>query len=218
MRLRWGAWFMCLPRCAKPATLKGNKIAGVMNKCMITMWMLLVHVLFCMAAQGVQPVEILPGIENCYRVSKDVYRSGQPDETGFRLLQTIGVKSVLNLREYHRDVRKAAGTKLQLLHYPVAAGEVTTEDLEKILLMLRRAPKPVLVHCWHGSDRTGIVIAAYRIVEQNVSVEEAEAEFADEKFGHHEFWYGNLRRLLRETDWAAFKQRINTASPTQVNG
>lgn len=188
-----------------------------MKKQFLTIWMA-VQVLFCMVAQGVQPVEILPGIENCYRVSADVYRSGQPDETGFRLLQAVGVKSVLNLREYHRDIKKAAGTNLQLMHYPVAAGAVTLDDLEKILHMLRRAPKPVLVHCWHGSDRTGIVIAAYRIVEQNVSVEEAEAEFTDERFGHHEFWYGNLRRLLRETDWAAFKQRINAGLPAQVHG
>lgn len=167
------------------------------------------QMIFCKEVCAVQPVEFIPGVENCYRVSKDVYRSGQPDKTGFHLLQRLGVKSVLSLREYHRDHIKASGTSLHLMSYPVAAGSVTLDDLENILHMMRHAPKPILVHCWHGSDRTGIVVAAYRIVEQNVSVEEAEKEFVDERFGHHEFWYGNLRRLLRETDWGAFKKKIN---------
>lgn len=209
---------MWLQSNPKTGTLASEIACELMKRGVLTWCWVPVLLLCCVSAHGAEPVEIVPGIENGYRVSKDVYRSGQPDETGFRLLQSIGVKSVLNLREYHRDVKKAVGTQLQLMHYPVAAGAVTPEDLEKILHMLRRAPKPVLVHCWHGSDRTGIVIAAYRIVEQNVSVEEAEVEFTDEKFGHHEFWYGNLRRLLRETDWAALKQRINAATSTQANG
>lgn len=159
-----------------------------------------------------RPETDLPGVENSYRVSNEVYRSGQPDEEGFRQMAQAGIRTVINLREYHRDDKKAAGSGLQLLRYPVAAGEVTLDDLESILRMIRQAPKPVLVHCWHGSDRTGIVIAAYRIVEQNISVEEAEKELTDERYGHHEFWYGNLRRLLRETDWKAFKKRINAAN------
>ena len=40
------------------------------------------------------------------------------------------------------------------------------------------------------------------------SVEEAEKEFRDERFGYHEFWYGNLLELLRKTDWAAMRERL----------
>lgn len=160
------------------------------------------------AAEPVTPVT-WPGVENSYRVSPELYRSGQPDEDGFRAIEAAGIKSILNLREYHNDRDEAAGTALTLLHYPVAAGKVTAQDLETILKMLRTAPKPVLVHCWHGSDRTGIVVAAYRIIEQNHSVDDAEKEFTEERFGHHEFWYGNLRRLLRQTDWSNLRSRLN---------
>ena len=93
----------------------------------------------------------------------------------------------------------------------VAAGKVSEQDIEAILKLLRNAPKPVLVHCWHGSDRTGIVVAAYRIIEQKHPVEAAEKEFTDERFGHHEFWYGNLRKLLRNTDWNALRKRVISA-------
>lgn len=153
----------------------------------------------------------LPGVENAYRVSPTLYRSGQPDEEGFRIIEAAGIKSILNLREYHSDDDEAEGTSLKLIHYPVAAGKVSEQDIEAILKQLRNAPKPVLVHCWHGSDRTGIVVAAYRIIEQKHPVEAAEKEFTDERFGHHEFWYGNLRKLLRNTEWNALRKRVISA-------
>lgn len=149
------------------------------------------------------------GVENSYRVSDELYRSGQPDEEGFRAIEAMGIKTILNLREYHKDDKKASKTNLLLLHYPVAAGAVTTADLAAIMRLIRNAPKPLLVHCWHGSDRTGIVVATYRIIEQGADVDAAEKEFTDERFGHHEFWYGNLRRLLRSTDWADFKKTLD---------
>lgn len=208
---------MWLQSTTKTGTLASETACELMNKGVLTWCLVLVQLLCCMLAQGGEPAEMVPGTKNGYRVSPELYRSGQPDATDFRIFQAAGVKSVLNLQEYHRDTRKANGTRLQLMHYPVAASSMTLEDLEHIMLMLRRAPKPVLVHCRHGSHRTGMVVAVYRIVEQNASVEEAMAEFTDARYGYRPFWAGNLRRLLRETDWPAFKQRLNAAPPAQVN-
>lgn len=163
--------------------------------------------LFVSALYAAEPVSI-EGVENSYRISNDLYRSAQPERIGFTALQKMGVKSVLNLREFHKDTRKARHTQLHLMAYPVAAGEVTAADVENCLALIAGAPKPVLVHCWHGSDRTGIVVAAYRIVYENWSVADAEKEFRDERFGYHEFWYGNLLELLRNTDWAAMRARL----------
>lgn len=154
-------------------------------------------------------VVTLKGVENLHRVSAELYRSGQPEPEGFTALEQMGVRSVLNLREYHKDTRKARHTDLHLMAYPVAAGQVTAADVENCLRLLQDAPKPALVHCWHGSDRTGIVVAAYRIIYQGWSVEAAEKEFRDDTYGHHEFWYGNLVELLRNTDWQAMKQRLS---------
>ena len=148
------------------------------------------------------------GVINLYRINDDLYRSGQPDAEGFTELEQMGIRTVLNLRELHKDTRKARHTQLMLMSYPVAAGEVTAADVENCLKLMACSPKPVLVHCWHGSDRTGIVVAAYRIVFQKWSVEEAEKEFRDERFGYHEFWYANLLELLRTTDWDAMRGRL----------
>lgn len=161
----------------------------------------------CGLLYAVEPVQI-PGVGNSYKICDELYRSAQPESEGFTALYKLGVRSVLNLREYHSDTQKARHTPLFLMAYPVAAGELTAADVENCLGLIARAPKPVLVHCWHGSDRTGTVVAAYRIVFQNWSVEEAEKEFRDERFGYHEFWYGNLLKLLRETDWSAMRERL----------
>lgn len=173
-----------------------------MKRYFITLCCLFVSALY--AAESVS----IEGVENSYRISNDLYRSAQPERIGFTALQKMGVKSVLNLREFHKDTRKARHTQLHLMAYPVAAGEVTAADVENCLALIAGAPKPVLVHCWHGSDRTGIVVAAYRIVYENWSVADAEKEFRDERFGYHEFWYGNLLELLRNTDWAAMRARL----------
>lgn len=163
--------------------------------------------LACPMLQAAERV-VMPGVENSYRISSDLYRSAQPEPEGFTAMQQLGVRAVLNLREFHNDTRLARHTNLLLMAYPVAAGELTAADIENCLALIARAPKPVLVHCWHGSDRTGMVVAAYRIVFQNWSVEKAEEEFRDVRFGYHEFWYGNLLKLLHETDWAAMRARL----------
>ena len=158
----------------------------------------------------------LPGVENVHRVSEHLYRSAQPSAEGFAALRRLGIRTVLNLREYHSDDSEAGQTDLKLLRYPMAAGSVTEQDIESCLRLLLEAEGPVLVHCWHGSDRTGIVVAAYRIVCQNWTIEQAEAEFRREEYGHHDFWYGNLTELLRGTDWAAMRECLSDLLPNAV--
>lgn len=145
---------------------------------------------------------------NCYRLSPELYRSGQPGGDGFKALEKLGLKSVLNLREYHSDAGEAEHTGLRLYRIRLAAGNVTREELMDCLLVISSAPKPVLVHCWHGSDRTGIVCAAYRIVMQGWTPEKALEELMDERFGHHRSYYSNLAELVRATDWKAFKEEF----------
>lgn len=158
-------------------------------------------------AETAVPIEAKDA-KNCYRLSPELYRSGQPGEDGFKTLEKLGLKSVLNLREYHSDADEAEHTGLRLYRIKLAAGKVTREELMNCLLVIGSAPKPILVHCWHGSDRTGIVCAAYRIVMQGWTPEKALEEMMDERFGHHRSYYSNLAELVRATDWKAFKEEF----------
>jgi len=56
------------------------------------------------------------------------------------------------------------------------------------------ANQPVFVHCSRGTDRTGVVMAVYRMEVDGWSEAEAEAEM--EAFGFHEIW-SQLKEFVR---------------------
>ncbi len=43
----------------------------------------------------------------------------------------------------------------------LAGRELQDEEMDQILATMARAPKPILIHCKSGSDRTGLVGALY---------------------------------------------------------
>jgi protein tyrosine/serine phosphatase len=91
------------------------------------------------------------------------------------------------------------------------AGEIDDAKISKAMLMLAEAPKPVLVHCWHGSDRTGVVIAMYRMVFQDWPREKAIDEFENGGFGYHKSVYPNIERYLETVDVDRFKALVRAA-------
>ena len=163
---------------------------------------------------GQSPFPQIP--PNFHKVSKDLYRSGQPDEDEFESLYTFHcIRSVVNLRANDRDKKAIAvinrkwKNAFTLYEIPLATGNITEKDLLKILTVIRNAPKPLLVHCWQGSNRTGCVVAAYRIVFENRSVEEAVAELMKPEYGHFKLFYSNIPELLRKIDWNKIKSDLN---------
>ncbi len=150
------------------------------------------------------------GVElgNFYKVSDELYRSQQPDDDVMPQLEAMGIHSVLDLREFHSDNGKAKGTVLKLYRVPMNAGEIDDALVEKALDVIATAPKPVLVHCWHGSDRTGVIVAMYRMVFQDWPRERAIDEFLNGGYGYHKSFYTNIERYLETVDISHFKQRL----------
>jgi protein tyrosine/serine phosphatase len=113
--------------------------------------------------------ESVPGIENFHQVDQNVYRGAQPSDEGFRYLASIGVKVVVDLREH--DSRSAAEEKsvnaagMQYVNVPMTGlTPPTADETARILAILENGSAgPAFVHCKRGADRTGAVIAAYRI-------------------------------------------------------
>ena len=147
-------------------------------------------------------------LDNFCQVSAELYRSEQPDMASLPDLRTFGVQTLLNLRHYHDDAPDFEKGGLALLHYPMDAGSVSIPDLVKVLRMFRAAKKPVLVHCWHGSDRTGFVVAGYRIVFMDWTPEQAVEELRLGGFGYHAATYPNIVRILKGMDVAAVKKAV----------
>lgn len=156
---------------------------------------------------------------NFHLVSKTVFRSGQPEtEELIALYKSHKLRTVLNLRNFHSDRSKVASANaqlsspLRLYEIPMNSGRIKEHHLLQILTVIRDAPKPLLIHCWHGSDRTGCAVAAYRIVFENWSVEAAIAELMKPEYGHHKMIYTNIPALLRSANWKKIKAQILPAS------
>lgn len=147
-------------------------------------------------------------LDNFYQIDDALYRSGQPGEAQMQELEKRGIKSVLNLRNFHTDSEEAKGTSLKLYHVPMEAGRFTEDQVIEALRVIYNAPKPVLVHCWHGSDRTGLTVAMYRLVFQNWSKEAAIAELKQPEFGYHQWAYYNIIQYIEKVDVDSVRRQI----------
>jgi len=147
-------------------------------------------------------------LENCYRVSDELYRCEQPDKKDAAALRALGVRSILSLRYYNSNPPELKAAGFELLAEPMKAGKLTVDDLVAALRQFRQAPKPVMVHCWHGSDRTGSVVAAYRIVFQDWTPAAALDELRYGGFGYHEKWFPNIVTLFETLDAAELRRRV----------
>ncbi|MDB5296909.1 MAG: protein tyrosine phosphatase [Phycisphaerales bacterium] len=138
----------------------------------------------------------LPGVPNFAEVAPGVYRGAQPTAEGFRQLERLGVRTVVNLRAFHDDQELLAGTSLRQVRVRCAPWDVGRGELERVLAVVDDpASGRVFIHCQHGADRTGYVVAGYRLIRQGWDATSAIAEL--DRFGFHAVWR-NIPTRLRE--------------------
>ncbi|MBR9869459.1 MAG: dual specificity protein phosphatase family protein [Oceanospirillales bacterium] len=149
-------------------------------------------------------------LSNFYRVDDHLYRSEQPGDKAFSQLAAFGIKEVLNLREFHSDKDEARETQLTLHQLKLRTGKVTEDHLIEALRIIKHSKGPLLLHCWHGSDRTGTVVATYRIVEQGWSKQQALDEMTNGGYGYHASIFPNLVELINGLDVERIKTALNS--------
>ena len=152
------------------------------------------------------------GVPNLHQVDKNFFRSAQPDADGFKVLAAqYGVKTIVSLRAFNADEPLTRGLALRLLRYRIHTWHIEREDVIGALRSLRaaRANAPVLLHCQHGADRTGLITALYRILYQGWSKDAAADEMLNGNFGYHAVW-GNIPRYIRKVDVERLRREIDT--------
>ena len=154
-----------------------------------------------------QKVHAIP-LENFHKVDQKLYRSAQPNAKEFAQLIVFGIENDLNLRQWHDDEDELEGLDICYYHVPINTSKMSYEQLVEAVAFLSHSKGKTLVHCLHGSDRTGTVVAGYRIAIEGWSKEKAIEEFTQGGFGYHAFWFPNLPKLLDSLDVEQFQKDI----------
>ena len=123
----------------------------------------------------------------------EAYRSGQLSPGLLQhYAQRYQIRSILNLRgensnqDWYIDERNEAD-KLNISHYDVSLSAEyppSAEQIEQIFQIFRDAPRPILIHCKAGADRSGLVGALWKVY-----VDKEPANVAKKQLS---IWYGHI--------------------------
>jgi protein tyrosine/serine phosphatase len=153
-----------------------------------------------------QPIK-LDGVPNLFKVTSHIYRSAQPTGDGFNNLKDMGIKTIINLRALHNDSDTPGITELDS---DMTAWHIEDEDVIYVLRTILGKGKgspPYLVHCRHGADRTGLIMAMFRIIVQGWSKDEAIDEMKHGGYGFHSL-FSNIVTYIQAADISALKKEI----------
>lgn len=152
-------------------------------------------------------------VANLYRVEADLFRSAQPTSAGFKELEALGVKTVLDVAGGDGDDQEARGTSLRLVHIPMSAWGLRDDRvLEALRILADPGSRPLVIHCQHGADRTGALVALYRVVVQGWSKQDAVLEM-DRGGYHHSSLWKNLDDYVLKADFASLRKQLGILAP-----
>jgi protein tyrosine/serine phosphatase len=126
-----------------------------------------------------------PDLPNFHEVHPFLFRSGAPTEAGFNKLPEHNIKTVIDLRaptekaQHEKEWAKRLGIKY--INLPMSSEPPTSKQVETFLKETKEAQKnpekgAVLVHCAHGSDRTGCLVGVWRVSQEGWTYPDAYKE------------------------------------------
>ena len=140
-------------------------------------------------------------LPNFYRISDVLYRGGQPTEAGLEQLAKLHIKTVVNLRDDdergHTEGTAVVAAGLRYFNLPLSSFNRPGNDRVAEILSIINAPEnqPVFVHCKRGSDRTGVIVAIYRIAHDGWTADQAKQEAGHFGLG---FWQIHMKDYISD--------------------
>jgi tyrosine-protein phosphatase SIW14 len=143
------------------------------------------------------------------QVDNNLYRGARPtSRDDFADLKEIGVETILNLEggfwgwidgNQTEDLALANQFGITQLHLPMGAlWPPVDEDIYLALDIIAKRKAPLYVHCLEGRDRTGIVIAAYRMQYNGYTYEAAKSEMYGHNFHKYYFYWLPVLKLFQK--------------------
>ena len=178
------------------------KISRAPKVHLMAVYFLLVGILFVqsLATYGQSSNTVDVRIENFGKINENYYRGSQPLAGQFTQLKTLGIKTVIDLRqdsvEQASEWARAAG--LQYVNIPLTTKRAANEEQTKYFLKLvnDQANWPVYVHCKGGRHRTGEMTAVYRITRDGWSADQAYEEMKKYDFEDSFFYPRSLKKYI----------------------
>lgn len=134
-------------------------------------------------------------IKNFHRVNDWLYRGGQPSMEGFASLKRLNIQTVISLRwrkaSKVREQPRVTELGMTFINIPLNYWTLPSQDnVDAFLTVLDdEQNRPIFVHCYHGADRTGVLIAMFRIMRSGWSLKEAYHEMLQCGFHRFHTWH-----------------------------
>ena len=161
---------------------------------------------------AMRPRNDIQGVGSFVQISDILSRGLQPTAEGFAALKKMGIKTVIDLCNLHTDRELLKGTGLQYMESPCKEWHPKDEEVLAFLKVLRDpSNQPVFVHWTQREDCAQMMVAAYRMVEEGWSAEEALTELPN--FKAHPAW---MNYLKNQFDAERVKKKLAEASAVKV--
>lgn len=151
-------------------------------------------------AQAPAAVFAPAGVPNYGQVSAMLYRGGQPLEAGYAELKKFGITTVVNFRDEKDEIAKErAGVEalgMKYISIPWRGSDIPNNgQVSSFLQLMSSDPKQkIFVHCKEGRDRTGVMVAAYRMAFENWTADKAVQEM--NAYHYHHFMLPHLQQYV----------------------
>jgi len=129
-----------------------------------------------------------------------LYRSAQLSGNSLnQVIDHYGIRTVINLRGRNPDIKWysdeiAVTTRRRVNHIDVAMSASKEPDratIDQLIEAFKSAPKPILIHCKAGADRSGLASAIFELVIAHRTASDAEKQLS--------FYYGHFPWLTSKT-------------------
>jgi protein tyrosine/serine phosphatase len=146
---------------------------------------------------------------NFHQVDSQMYRGGRPRASAYPKLEALGIRTIINLEEEESAQRERDALlrlnenlkpedRIDFVSFPISQTQIdktgiSNDEVKELFQLIEKARKPVLIHCYYGRDRTGAVMALYRMLYSQMSYEDALEEAYHYKFSSED---SGLKRTL----------------------
>ncbi len=133
-------------------------------------------------------------LPNFYQINQNFYRGGQPTAEGISQLAKLGIKTIINFRDPDAKVKREKqiaeenGMTFIGLHLSNWFKPKDSEIQAILDEILKAENQPVFIHCKRGADRTGTVVAIYRMKYEGWTAREANQEAKEFGIGWWQVW------------------------------